>query len=297
MATVKRIDRRSGDPLRRLEESLGATKEQLLEEMGFLAESQEDWESHLPYSVAARYFNDVGLQEQYSPHVDSCAYCQQLLDAVNPPIEQIEQFSREAAAGEAGGNRNSGGASTSKWRYIPLAASVVLAVCSVAFFGFAQKSDEKTRLSLVNELRQNPGELSRLETSADPNERFRAAQWYFELQQPRLAYSQVADGLAMAGVSATDVEGVAKTAEASTASSSKSVQDAVSRLAAIKQQGLSKNAAEYLEMAQLQAQLGMHRPALQSIQAYLKARDTDPKVIAEYSRAVMAAYEPSSGFN
>lgn len=296
MPTVKPLARDPHGTLRRLEKSLGAAPGELLEEMRAL--SDDEWDKHLPYAVAANYFNDVALQLEYGPHVDDCGYCQELLNAIQPPLEQVEQFAKSAAAASPLPKtlKSLHGVSPSGRMYMALAASVLLTFFAFVLGGALSKPDYSNRLALVNELRANPDVLSSLESSTDPQRRFRAAKIYFELQQPQLAYGQIAEGLALSGVSPDDAQAIAAAAHVPDNASGASLASAAQQLDQLQRQIASQDSNAYLEAARLQAKLGLHEEALQSIQKYLKAKDTDPSIVADYSQATFRHFEAAPDY-
>ena len=52
-----------------------------------LAEEAGDWRDHLPYE-AFRYFNQrEDIRAQFGEHVESCKYCQELIEVIGVPRE------------------------------------------------------------------------------------------------------------------------------------------------------------------------------------------------------------------
>lgn len=59
-----------------------AFQKEFLEGVAELGEEEGDWRDHLPYEAAIHFDEDDRVREQYSPHVDECAYCQELLETL-----------------------------------------------------------------------------------------------------------------------------------------------------------------------------------------------------------------------
>ena len=77
---------------RRPASSIDHSMDDLLEEMGRLADEAGDWREHLPYAAAAGFHDDVDFQERYGAHVDECRYCQGLIDALHPGEETVAKL-------------------------------------------------------------------------------------------------------------------------------------------------------------------------------------------------------------
>lgn len=43
-----------------------------------------DWRIHLPYEAILSYRGDSAVREQYKEHFNSCAYCQEAMETLNP---------------------------------------------------------------------------------------------------------------------------------------------------------------------------------------------------------------------
>ena len=63
--------------------------DELLQQMGELAEEARDWQEHLPYEVAEQYLEDRRYQQLFGSHVDDCSYCQRLVEALHPREETL----------------------------------------------------------------------------------------------------------------------------------------------------------------------------------------------------------------
>lgn len=49
-----------------------------------LAEQAGPWQAHLPYEACISYRRDKATRVHYANHVDSCTYCQELIDTLCP---------------------------------------------------------------------------------------------------------------------------------------------------------------------------------------------------------------------
>jgi hypothetical protein len=286
MPTPKEITQDPRLALRRLELSLGAKEGQLRAEMQALTAG--DWREHLPYSVAETYFEDAALQVEYAGHVDSCAYCKTMLDAIHPTNEQVALFSEEASASIPPPRSPNVRA---LWIALPLAASIALIAFMSVRFHSAQMQSAPQRQALMAALRAHPETLLQLESSDQPAARFQAAKYYFALEQPQIAYRQIGEALSLSGLPAEEVAAISHAADVPRANPGAAIENAASVLNAPGSTDAVPKSDSYLTKAQSQARLGLHAEALSSIQSYLEARDTDPKVVSEYSKAAITAYQ------
>lgn len=295
MPHIKQIAQDPRKALNDLEKELGAERGALLREMNRLAGKDDDWTKHLPYLIAESYYEDEALRARYEEHVDSCEYCKVLLQTLHPPDPQVVDFAREAAAREAAVARPARVPSARRslpayWVPLAMAASVTITVFAVPQLqreGVLSSPLRERRL-VVDELRQEPSRLVNLETSNNPTERYRAAQYYFAIEQPQLAYRQIGEGLELSGLTAYDAREITTAADVPSVNSAETIESAARRLANLQSTSSNKDSADYLEIARLQAKLGFHDEALKSIRQYLKARDTDPKIVAEFSETALS---------
>ena len=71
--------------LKDLDEGQDIDKDEFLAGVAKLAEEAGDWRDHLPYE-AFRYFNQRDdIRAQFGSHVDSCKYCQELIEVFGLP--------------------------------------------------------------------------------------------------------------------------------------------------------------------------------------------------------------------
>lgn len=131
MTTIKQIAQDPRKALRDLEIRLGANPGDLLRDMERLSPPGEGWGKHLPYRLAASYYDDEEARTSYQTHVDECDYCKTLLETLHPTSLEAAEFASKAKQMYAPAAR---GWST---RFAPfaMAASVLVAVVfSGAFF-------------------------------------------------------------------------------------------------------------------------------------------------------------------
>ena len=64
----------------------------LLDQMSVLADEAGDWREHLPYAAAVGFLEDEKYQQRHGDHVDSCQYCQQLINALHPGEDTIAKL-------------------------------------------------------------------------------------------------------------------------------------------------------------------------------------------------------------
>ena len=81
MCKQKRASLRNHDKKETNEKTLF---ESLLREMEELANEAGDWRTHLPYEAFAAYRKDSAVRKQYADHYNSCSFCQNAVDALNP---------------------------------------------------------------------------------------------------------------------------------------------------------------------------------------------------------------------
>ncbi len=290
MATLRQIAHDPHKALRDLEKELGANPGDLLRDMNRVAEVGGDWRNHLPYQSAVSYYEDPAVRPQYQGHVDSCEYCQKLLQTLHPSDVQAKDFGAQAARERRGTQPASG------WRRVPayslplsIAASILLTVLAVPHLQAAGvlPSPARAKETVVKELRVAPGTLAQLVKSPDPAARYRAAQYYFALQQPQQAYRQIGEGLQLAGLSADDAGKITVAADLPTDQPATTISSAAQRLPNL-EAAAARDPADYLEVAEMQAKLGFHDEALRSIERYLKARKVDSKALAEFAEVAVA---------
>lgn len=287
MVTINRILDNPRKSLTDLEKELGAEPGQLLREMRELADEQGDWRDHLPSSLAAGYFDDPSAQRLYGAHVDTCSQCQSLLDTVHPTDVEAQLFVNHARRTQPETQ------APPQWSaHLLTGAASMLVTAFACLFVIPQWRhkglDDKLAERVVIELRQRPDELARLEGSDQPLDRYAAAKYYFAMDKPQLAFQQIGQGLQLAGVHPVDAQKITTAADVP---ASKSVAADIAKTAQslphLKASAHSSDPADYLEVAEAQAKLGLNQEALVSIQRYLKARKVDPKTLADFSNVAL----------
>lgn len=61
-----------------------AFRESFLRGVAELANESGDWRIHLPYEALMKYRTVEAIRDQYSDHVTTCAYCEELMDTLFP---------------------------------------------------------------------------------------------------------------------------------------------------------------------------------------------------------------------
>lgn len=66
--------------------------ERLLQIMDELSKEASALEDHLPFEATYRFHDSKGMHDLYADHVDSCTYCQKLIDNFSPTEQKINAF-------------------------------------------------------------------------------------------------------------------------------------------------------------------------------------------------------------
>jgi len=290
MTKMRQIAHDPRKVLKGLEKELGVEPGALLRDMDRLAGRGDDWKMHLPYLIAESYYEDEAAQAQYQGHVDSCEYCKTLLETLHPSDPQVGDFAEQAAAilkQDQDRTRNG----LLPW-VLPTA---VAASITAAAFGILllQRYDvlpvpAPERQFVVNQLRLQPSKLVELENSKNPTERYRAAQYYFAVEQPQVAYQQIGKGLELAGISANVTNRITTAADIPhDSSAAPTLTLAAQRIATLKSGATDREPTQLLDLAVAQAKLGLHEQSLKSIRKYLEAKNADPQVLADFSETAL----------
>jgi hypothetical protein len=292
MTTISQIAADPHKALNNLEKDLGVAPGTLLREMDQRAkEIGDDWTQHLPYTIAATYYDRPETQAQCKAHVDDCAYCQRLLESLHPTDLKIKEFAAQAARAQPGRARR---LLPAYW--VPTTAAASFAVAGLAaFFALPQlelagliHTPAHDKATLVRELRTQPTRLATFEKSPEPSERYQAARLYFAADKPQLAWQQIGEGLELAGLQPIEVRKISTAADVPSDGSAQYLVNAARRLAALDASASKQDPTLFLERAELQARLGFNTDALKSIQKYLQATNVEPKTLADFSETAFA---------
>ena len=295
MATLRQIAKDPRKALADLEKELGVRPGDLVREMDHFAQETGDWTEHIPYGLAAEYYDSPKAQAQFQSHVDGCGYCQRLLETVHPSDVQAEDFAKAAVRAQPNRKHALGSLWTSKFA---VASVLVLAIAAIAAPTFVRKREVITQVlnerpTLAQELRTQPTTLVRLEKSDNPVERYEAARVYFAADKPELAWQQIGQGLQLAGLTPGSAQRITSAANVPSEESAATLAGAAQRLHALQtkldaaRQG-RKDPSIYLERAEVEAKLGLNADALKSIQQYLEATNVDPKILADFAKTALA---------
>lgn len=289
MPTLNQIAENPRKALVDLEKELGVAPGSLLLDMTEVTR-EGDWTEHLPYGAAAIYYQNDAVQQQYQTHVEGCSYCKRLLETLHPSDLQAHHFARIAANAQPLPEKRSGLA------LYGLAASIFAAAIAVTFHDrigsmipAATIDIDNEKITAIDELRTEPSMLLRWERSSVPLDRYRAARMYFAADKPQLAWQQIGRGLELAGVSPADAQRIVTASDVPSGKSAQTLSMAAQQLTHLKTDSRKRPATEYLEAAEVQAKLGSHGKALKSIEGYLKATRTDPRIVEEFAEAAVVA--------
>ena len=157
--------------------------------MEAMAEEAGDWHGHIPYAAARSYCDDPDTCAQYESHVDECAYCRRLIDALNPTEKVLDSF-RELLQQVQGDDNHS------------LAEGMATSLVSYA-------SEVSAPGALYDEFLADPGFLQALEVKEDVTAKFQAARIYLDASYQDLAYKRIIEGCTIANVDRQVIDCVA----------------------------------------------------------------------------------------
>lgn len=315
MTSISEIAQDPHKALKNLEKELRLQEGTLLREMREHADGLGDWTEHIPYNLAAGYYESSTTRQRYELHVDGCRYCQRLLDSLHPTELQASAFLKEAVRtrplGHSGQKQSYPLARGIASAVIVTALAAVLAVLKLQSWGVlhtpanmqsAQTSEQALSAfaaALTEELRKQPNRLTELQTSTEPTERFLAAKYYFAANAPELAYRQIYAGLRLAGLHSADAAKITTVADrpSDAKAAATDLSEAAQQLPRLEAEATTDDPTDFLDIARAQARLGRHQQALISIQRYLQAEHVDPKMLADFSTvrtATLSAVVPDN---
>ena len=303
MTSISEIARDPRKAMENLEKSLGVGRGTLIREMQQLADEIGDWTQHIPYDLAASYYDSSTARERYRCHVDGCTYCQSLLESLHPTGLQTTLFVREAVRA-----RSQHRPRRTQWRPIAIAASVSFLLAGLASlfvvptlqtagildipagarseFAYLYAVDHEADFALLKQaLRTRSSLLSQLQASRQPAERFRAAKYYFATNEPQLAYQQIGAGLQLAGLHPADAKKITMVADlpSDESAAAADLTRAAQQLPRLQAAAQPSTPNDFLDLAKAQATLGLHGEALASIKRYAMTQHVDPKAVANLS--------------
>jgi hypothetical protein len=260
-------------------------KEALLADMEALANEAGDWRDHLPYEVALDYHEKPKIQAIYKPHVDSCIYCQRLIDTLHPSdrvLRDLQSIRVRAAEVPISAKPACGGFGSWFGNPLPMAASLFVGI----FAGL-------TGLYLIKgatlvEFADDPIGLVQMERSQAPLEKFKAARIYLAAENPEIAYQRIVEGFRLAQLNSEVLRTVSSASKLSSVDS-KSYDESEKELQQIQARVDLLGDEDMLRIVQLQAQLGRHEQALESLRIYLESSHTTSYVANDFSVGVLGA--------
>lgn len=279
MVDINRLADDSSKVIQEIAESYDFNVTDALEEMSTLANESDDWRKHLPYQAAISYFDDNLVRIKFIGHVDSCNYCQALLDSLHAPNESFSAFKqkiKDDALFEPVSNQTS-----ANWHWLkhPIAAAFTIIaafiVIPITLDSFNPSLDIISNLEnksetarIINLLANDHQILTKLENLDDPSSKFQAARFYLAADQYNTAYKLIGEGLEQSGIDKETVDMISYAAKINTADSSRALENAAMELHDLsKKSRLSSE--ETLRMSTLQARLGLHENALKNLTIYL----------------------------
>ena len=136
MTTLREIAEDPRKALSNLEKRLGAEPGDLLRDMERLGPPGSEWAKHIPYRVAASYYDDERARTAYEGHVDSCEYCKTMLDSLHPTAVEAADFSSRAKGFHARSPR--------KWhvKVAPYAWAASVVLCSFSAWALLRSRPE-----------------------------------------------------------------------------------------------------------------------------------------------------------
>jgi hypothetical protein len=275
----------------------GLDMEAVLTEMHELDETAGDWKEHLPYDAAVSYFVDDAVRRQFEAHVEACAFCQEMLDTLNPSdrtIDALHQAAIETYLDEVAVTAKA--PSDDGWLkpVWPIAASIVV---GLGLIGYMMTSEEITpalireapiQVVMNSERPSLPEALDRiatLERSPKIEDQFLAARLYFDSGLDQLGFRRIGDGLAYAGADPLLVQAVAEINDNRALDAEQLIQirnrfEAMSRMNLVEP-------SDYVQTIELSAALGERAAALQAIEGYLRINESTQPVAGVFDQIVI----------
>lgn len=167
--------------------------------MAHLVEEYPNWEDHLPQEAAIGYHEDEDYQNEYREHVESCGFCQQLIDTFNPPDRALGDFLAEVVEAATPSSDDT------KEQEESANMTVEIGKLVSRLFGPDKQFDPlpvpAAAFGYDTLIRPRVLEiLERAEHSKDPIDRFGVAEVYLKYHRPGFAYKALGEGLRMCGI-------------------------------------------------------------------------------------------------
>ena len=223
-----------------------------------MADETGDWRGHVPYAAARSYLDDPGISAQYEAHVDGCAYCRRLVDALNPTQQLLDGFHELARKVR----------DVNDW-------SIHKSMTSWLVDYLSQKSPAG---SLYSEFLADPGCLTTLETREDVTAKFKAARIYLDAARQELAYQRIGEGCALANVNRHVIACMTSVAQ-SWSDRTESPADSARELSRLVAQPRLESESQRLHVIGVLARLGQHPMALTSLHTLLITRGDADEVV------------------
>ena len=237
--------------------------------MAEMAEEAGDWRGHVPYAAARSYHDDPAVCAHYEAHVDECAYCRRMIDALNPSQKLLEGF-RELVQQVQGRGAVAEEVPSRVFDYVSANVAAGSSYC---------------------EFLSNPSYLQALEAEDDVMSKFKAARIYLETPRQWLAYQRIGEGCALANVDG-DVIGYVTAAGQVWGDATKSLADSAYEVAGLMAQSGLDNESEQLRLFGVLAQLGRHDMAMESLHTVLMRREGTDEVVEALEAAELVTGQP-----
>lgn len=269
-------------------------EEALLAEMSLLLGDTDDWREHLPYEAAVNYHDELELKNAYQTHVDSCNYCQRLIDALHPSDQVLNDFQtirinheRDYQLG------HSVFADLKNYFFIPRAVAATILVVGLTGLLFypTTKNQLNTAQSAAMFSSQalkmqvnSPKLLADLENSDELLARLQEARIFLAAQQSEVAYQRIGIALKDTQLEAKLVEAIA-TAPVLPQNSSQTLGNAVVELKLLANESLL-NEYQQVRFITVNAQLGQHDQALTGVRNLLINKNVDTLVLESFNEGI-----------
>ena len=90
-------------------------EDNLVAGMAHLADENPNWEDHIPQEAAIAYNQDEDYQKEYEEHVESCDFCQLLIETFDPPeiamaniLDEVRTAATMSSSGKLEQEKSSG---------------------------------------------------------------------------------------------------------------------------------------------------------------------------------------------
>jgi hypothetical protein len=244
--------RKAADPDAAIDSSLDIGA--LVANMAELASLAPSWRDHVPHEVAVHFNSSETYQEKYGQHVDSCALCQQLIEALSSRDDVLATFMQRVPK---------------EPQYERTLLNDALEDLVRQLFGPGRHPNPMpTPASAENFDKPIPmqtlRQLQAAEHSLNPLDQFGAVETYLRLHRPEFAYVLIARNLEKCGL---DHQMAARIGNAPRVKP-----DGVDHLLSLAQEQQDSEMHDLVRAIEVSAQLGDHAAALRQIRDFVVVR-------------------------